>query len=75
MCDEAFHLPPSDQVVFAARGGPSPACGILDDGGSSIPNPGTQQHLDWDGENMRAHNCPDADQFIHPVYRKVWEID
>ena len=35
----------------------------------------TQQSLDWDGENMRAHNCPDADQFIHPVYRKGWEID
>lgn len=34
-----------------------------------------QQSLDWDGEKMRAANCPDADQFIHPDYRKGWELE
>ena len=34
-----------------------------------------QQSLDWDGEKMRARNSPDADQFIHPAYRKGWELD
>ena len=32
-----------------------------------------QQTLNWDGEQMRVPNCPQADQFIHPHYRKGWE--
>lgn len=28
----------------------------------------------WDAENMKATNCPKAEEFIHGTYRKGWEL-
>lgn len=30
--------------------------------------------LEWDAENLKATNCPDADKFIRREYRKGWEL-
>jgi predicted dehydrogenase len=30
--------------------------------------------LDWDGQAMKAKNCPEADKYIKREYRKGWEI-
>jgi hypothetical protein len=30
--------------------------------------------IQWDGENMKATNAPEADQFIKEQYRPGWEI-
>jgi predicted dehydrogenase len=30
--------------------------------------------LDWDAENLKATNAPEADQFIRREYRKGWEL-
>jgi hypothetical protein len=30
--------------------------------------------LEWDAEQMRATNCPDAERFIKREYRKGWEL-
>jgi len=35
----------------------------------------TGQTLQWDGEAMKATNCPEAQQFVHPEYRKGWSLD
>tara|TARA_B100000029_G_scaffold188703_2_gene186379 strand:+ start:1211 stop:2539 length:1329 start_codon:yes stop_codon:yes gene_type:complete len=35
----------------------------------------TGQTLEWDGETMKARNCPEAERFVHPVYRKGWSLD
>ena len=35
----------------------------------------TGKKLEWDAENLRAGNCPEADRFIHKEYRKGWEIE
>ena len=35
----------------------------------------TGQTLEWDGETMKAKNCPEAERFVHPVYRKGWSLD
>lgn len=32
------------------------------------------QRLEWDAENQRATNCPEADQFIRKEYRSGWEV-
>ena len=34
----------------------------------------TGKEIEWDAKNMRATNCPQADQFIHPQFRSGWEI-
>ena len=34
----------------------------------------TQKKLEWDAENMKATNCPEADQYLSRVYRKGWEV-
>jgi hypothetical protein len=34
----------------------------------------TEETIYWDAERMRAINCPKADQFIHPGFRKGWEL-
>jgi predicted dehydrogenase len=34
----------------------------------------TGKKLDWDGKNMKATNCPDADQYLRREYRKGWEL-
>jgi hypothetical protein len=33
----------------------------------------TGRKIEWDAQNMRAKNCPDADRFIRREYRKGWE--
>ena len=33
-----------------------------------------KQKLEWDSENLRASNCPDADQFISKQYREGWGL-
>jgi len=30
--------------------------------------------LDWDGANLRATNCPEADKYISKKYRPGWEV-
>jgi predicted dehydrogenase len=30
--------------------------------------------LEWDAENLQARNCPEADAFIRPPYRKGWTL-
>ena len=30
--------------------------------------------LEWDGPNMKAVNCPEADALIRPPMRKGWEV-
>ena len=30
--------------------------------------------LEWDAENLKASNCPEADQLIHPPYRDGWTL-
>lgn len=34
----------------------------------------TGKQLDWDAKNLKATNCPEADQFISKEYRKGWEV-
>jgi len=31
--------------------------------------------LKWDAENLRATNCPEADQYIRKTYRKGWVLN
>lgn len=33
------------------------------------------QKLEWDAENLRASNCPEADQYIRKTYRKGWVLN
>jgi len=30
--------------------------------------------IDWNGEDMKAANCPDAAKFVKPEFRKGWEL-
>lgn len=30
--------------------------------------------IEWDGPNMKATNCPEAEPFIKPKFRKGWEV-
>ena len=30
--------------------------------------------LEWDPENLKARNCPEADRFIQPPYREGWSL-
>ena len=32
------------------------------------------KRIEWDGTNMKATNCSEADEYIHPPYRKGWEL-
>jgi hypothetical protein len=32
------------------------------------------QRIEWDAPNLKARNCPEADRFIRPDYRKGWEL-
>jgi len=34
----------------------------------------TGQPLEWDAANLKATNCPEADQFIRKSYRAGWEV-
>ena len=31
--------------------------------------------LEWDAENLRATNCPEADQYIYKTYRDGWTLN
>jgi predicted dehydrogenase len=33
-----------------------------------------QKRVEWDSENMRSPNCPEADNYITQFYRRGWEI-
>jgi predicted dehydrogenase len=30
--------------------------------------------LEWDAESLKAKNCPEADNYIHPEFRKGWTL-
>jgi hypothetical protein len=32
------------------------------------------EKLSWDGENLRATNCPKAERYVRREYRKGWEV-
>jgi predicted dehydrogenase len=32
------------------------------------------EKLDWDPENLKARNCPDADRFLRQPYREGWTL-
>jgi hypothetical protein len=32
------------------------------------------KRIEWDGANLKATNCPEADSFIHKVYRSGYGI-
>jgi len=34
----------------------------------------TGKKIDWDAAAMKARGCPEADPFIHPTFRKGWEV-
>jgi predicted dehydrogenase len=34
----------------------------------------TGKPIEWDSRNMQAISCPEAEPFIHPQFRKGWEI-
>jgi hypothetical protein len=34
----------------------------------------TGQRIDWDAEKGSARNCPEADAFIRPKFRKGWSL-
>ena len=34
----------------------------------------TGKRIEWDSKNMKAKGVPEADRFIHPEFRKGWEI-
>jgi hypothetical protein len=31
--------------------------------------------LDWDSKNMKATNCPEADEYIRKTYREGWVLN
>lgn len=33
------------------------------------------EKLQWDAKNLKATNCPEADQFLRREYRSGWELD
>jgi predicted dehydrogenase len=64
--------------IAACKGGPAPLgnfdySGLLTEfvllGNLAIR---TGEKLDWDGEKMKATNCPAADQYVRREYRKGW---
>jgi len=34
----------------------------------------TGKKIEWDGENLKAKNCPEAAQYVRREYRKGWEF-
>jgi len=34
----------------------------------------TGKKLQWDGRNMKATNCPEAEEYIRPEYHNGWTI-
>jgi len=86
---EGFHppeptIPPSighhaEWIAGAKTGQPTPC--NFDYGGLMTENLMTgivscrvKQKLQWDSENLKATNCPEADRFIRKEYRKGWSL-
>ena len=34
----------------------------------------TGKKIEWDSARMHARNCPEADAFLHPAFRKGWSL-
>jgi predicted dehydrogenase len=69
-----------DEWLRACKGGPK-SLGDFSYSGPftetvliGIPAFRTGKKLEWDGPNMKATNCPEADQYIKREYRKGWEV-
>ncbi len=30
--------------------------------------------VEWDGDNMKSTNCPEAEQYVRREYRKGWSL-
>jgi len=41
-------------------------------GNLAIRNPGMK--LDWDGQNMKVTNLPEANEYVHRQYREGWRL-
>jgi hypothetical protein len=75
-------IPPSighhrEWIVGAKTGAPTPcnfdyAGQMTENLMAGIVSCRVQQKLDWDTENLRATNCPEADRFIRKQYREGW---
>jgi predicted dehydrogenase len=88
--DKSYQRPPKSlprstghhkEWLAACRGGPAPRsnfsfAGPLTEavllGSVCVRNGGDQ--LDWDSENLKITNDPDANQFLHYEYRKGWTL-
>jgi predicted dehydrogenase len=71
---------PYKDFIRACKGGP-PACSNFDVSGPFtemvlLGNVAlrTGKKIEWDSQNMRAKNCPEADQYIHAQFRKGWTV-
>jgi predicted dehydrogenase len=71
---------PYIDFIRACKGGP-PACSNFDVSGpfSEIVLLGNLalrlgKKMEWDSAHMRVKGCPEADQYIHPTYRKGWSV-
>ncbi len=70
---------PYQDFIRACKGGP-PACSNFDVSGPFaetvlLGNLALRlgQKFDWDAQNMRAKNRPEADAFIHSTCREGWK--
>ena len=34
----------------------------------------TGKKIEWDSKKLRATNCPEADQYVHRIYRSGWSL-
>ena len=34
----------------------------------------TGQKIEWDGKNMKATNCPAAEEYVRREYREGWTL-
>lgn len=71
---------PYQDFIRACKGGP-PACSNFD-----VSGPFTEmvllgnvalragKKIEWDSQNLRAKNCPEADAYIHAQFRKGWAV-
>ena len=67
--------------IDACKGGPPAGSNFVDHSGllTEVVLLGnvamrTGKRLEWDGPNMKAKNCPEADQYLRPELRKGWEL-
>ncbi len=67
---EAIHKGAKAGSDFFLYGAPLTEIAMLGVIASKLP--GTK--LEWDGENMKFTNCPDANQYVNPPARKGWTV-